>query len=131
MRRTVSAETTQAASTATVIGRLPVLSSARNPIVSGPPMIATARPLMPTRAQTTGDTACAVLTMAERAGEGLPTSAPRNSEAKNRPPRKPEPMEIAEAIDFSTTSSATWRQRVGRVDVDAAARRARRTAPPA
>ncbi len=38
--------------------------------------------------------------------KNLPTSAPRNSEAKNRPPRKPEPMETAEAIDFSTTSSA-------------------------
>ena len=77
-------------------------------MVSGPPMIATASPLMPTSAQTTGETACAVLTMASAPANALPTSAPRNSEAKNRPPRKPEPIEIAEAIDFSTTSSATW-----------------------
>ena len=63
---------------------------------------------MPTSAQTTGDTACAVLTMASAPANVRPTSAPRNSEAKNRPPRKPDPIEIAEAIDFSTTSKATW-----------------------
>ena len=77
-------------------------------MVSGPPMIATASPLMPTSAQTTGETACAVLTTASAPANSLPTSAPRNSEAKNSPPRKPGPIEIAEAIDFSTTSSATW-----------------------
>ena len=107
VRRTVSAEMTQAASTATVSGRLPVLSSARKPMVNGPPMIATARALMPTSAQTTADTAWAVLTAASVPANSLPTSAPRNSEAKNRPPRKPEPIETAEANDFSTTSRAT------------------------
>ena len=76
-------------------------------MVSGPPMIATASPLIPTSAHTTGETACAVLTMASAPANALPTSAPRNSEAKNRPPRNPEPIEIAEAIDFSTTSSVT------------------------
>ena len=78
-------------------------------MVSGPPMIATASPLIPTRAQTTGETACAVLTAASVPANSLPTKAPRNSDAKNRPPRKPEPMEIAEATDFSTSNRATYR----------------------
>ena len=36
----------------------------------------------------------------------LPSSAPRNSDAKNRPPRKPEPSEIAEAASLSTKTLA-------------------------
>ena len=35
--------------------------------------------------------------------KSLPSSAPRNSEAKNRPPRKPEPIETAEAASFSSS----------------------------
>ena len=54
------ADTTEAASTATVIGRLPVLSSARNAMVNGPPTTATAMALMPTRAHTTGRQALAL-----------------------------------------------------------------------
>ena len=75
-------------------------------MVSGPPTIATASALMPTSAQTTGGTACATVTIASTPANSLPTSAPRNSEAKNSPPRKPEPIEIAEADAFSTISSA-------------------------
>ncbi len=100
------ADTTEAASTATVMGRLPVLSSARNAIVSGPPTTATAMALMPTRAHTTGGSACVAVTVARPAANSLPVSAPRNSEAKNNPPRKPEPIETAEATDFAKISSA-------------------------
>ena len=42
----------------------------------------------------------------ERRRRAFPSSAPRNREAKNRPPRKPEPMLMAEAADFSRISSA-------------------------
>jgi hypothetical protein len=104
VRRTVSADTTQAASTAAVMGRLPVASSAKNPMVNGPPMMPTASALMPTRAHTTGDTACAVVTAAIAVAKAFPISAPKNKEAKNNPPRKPEPIEMADARAFSTTS---------------------------
>ena len=63
---------------------------------------------MPTSAQITGDTACTVLTAASTPAKHLPSTAPRNSDAKNRPPRNPDPIEMAEAADFSTTSSPTW-----------------------
>ncbi len=106
MRRTVSADTTQAASTAMVIGRLPVLSSARNAMVRGPPTTATATALMPTRAHTTAGSACVALTSASPAANSLPISAPRNSEAKNSPPRKPEPIDTAEATALARISSA-------------------------
>ena len=78
-------------------------------MVSGPPMIATASPLMPTRAQTSCGTAWAALTSANAPAKAFPSNAPRNSEAKNSPPRKPEPIEIAEAVAFRTTSRTTQR----------------------
>jgi hypothetical protein len=37
----------------------------------------------------------------------LPNNAPRNSEAKKRPPRKPEPMEKAEAVAFMISMART------------------------
>ena len=54
-------------------------------MVSGPPMIATASPLMPTSAQTTGETACAVLTAAERAGEGLAHQRAQEQRGEEQP----------------------------------------------
>ena len=75
-------------------------------MVNGPPMIATARPLMPTSAQTSCGIACVALTIASAPAKALPSNAPRNSEAKNRPPRKPDPMLMAEASAFSTMSNA-------------------------
>ncbi|MNY76992.1 hypothetical protein D3C86_2167570 [compost metagenome] len=50
MLRTTSEEVMTAASTSAVIGKSPVISRARNVIVSGPPMTATASELMPTTA---------------------------------------------------------------------------------
>src|SRR6202043_1412525 len=90
VRRTVMAEITEAATTATVSGRLPVLSSVRNAMVSGPPTTATASALMPTSAQTTGGTACTIVTAASTPANSLPSSAPRNREGKKKPPRNPE-----------------------------------------
>ena len=52
---------------------------------------------MPTTAMVAGGTIWVVLTSASALPKNLPTSAPRNSEAKNNPPRNPEPIEIAEA----------------------------------
>jgi hypothetical protein len=106
VRRTVIAETTEAATTATVSGRLPVLSRARKVMVSGPPTTATASALMPTSAQTIGGTACTTVTSASTAANSLPSRAPRNSEAKNRPPRNPEPSDTADAVAFSRISRA-------------------------
>ncbi len=77
-------------------------------MVSGPPMIATARPLMPTRAQIVGEIMCSGLTPPTIRANALPSTAPRNNEAKNKPPRKPEPIEIADASAFSSTSSSRW-----------------------
>ena len=108
MRRTVRAETTQAASTAAVIGKLPVVSSARNPIVSGPPTMATATPLMPTSAHTTAGSAWAAEMCANTPANSLPSTEPRNKEAKNRPPRNPEPIDTADAIAFRTNSMARY-----------------------
>ncbi len=90
-----------------VSGRLPVASRARKPIVSGAPIMATASALMPTTALTTSGAACVGITRNSMPANSLPTSEPRNSEAKKRPPRKPEPIDTAEAIDFISTSRAT------------------------
>ena len=54
-------------------------------MVSGPPMIATARPLMPTKAQTTGDTACAVLTMASAPAKGLADQGAEEQRGEEQP----------------------------------------------
>ena len=82
-------------------------SSVSSAIVSGPPTTATASALMPTSAHTTAGRTCTTVMVASRAANSLPTSAPRNSEAKNSPPRKPDPMDTAEAVAFSTISRAT------------------------
>ena len=63
---------------------------------------------MPTRAHTTGGSAWVTVTAASPAANSLPASAPRNSEAKNNPPRKPEPIDTAEATDLAMISSAIW-----------------------
>ena len=76
-------------------------------MVSGPPTIATAIALMPISAHTTGDRAW-VATRDSRSPNSVPVSTPRNREAKNSPPRKPEPMDTAEATDFARISSAMW-----------------------
>ena len=39
----------------------------------------------------------------------LPNSMPRNSEAKNRPPRKPEPIENAEATALASSNASATR----------------------
>ena len=79
-----------------------MLSSASNAIVNGPPTTAVASALMPTSAHTTAGTACTTVTSASAPANSLPSRAPRNRDAKNNPPRKPEPMLMAEATDFST-----------------------------
>ena len=105
MRRTVSDDSTQTPSTAMVSGRLPVASNARNPMVMGPPMIAVAIELMPTTAIAVAGTTCAMPTRSSAVPRNLPIRVPRNREAKNRPPRKPEAIEVAVAQAFISTSS--------------------------
>ena len=104
VRRTVIALTTLAVSTATVIGSDPVLSNVSSAIVSGPPTTAVASALMPTMAQITGGSACTTSTVASSPANILPSNAPSSREAKNNPPRNPDPMLIADAADFSRIS---------------------------
>ena len=69
-------------------------------MVSGPPTTATAKEAMPTMAQTSAGRAGPWTTRARPADQSLPTRVPSRREAKNRPPRKPVPSEMAEARDF-------------------------------
>ena len=131
VRRTVSADTADATSTAIVSGRLPVLSRARNDIVSGPPTTATAKALMATSAQTDSGRPYIGVTRASTPANSFPVIAPRNNDAKNNPPRKPEPMETADATAFITSNSATCGSGYGRVDAGMQRRMTGGTAPAA
>lgn len=73
-------------------------------MVSGPPRIAVAMALIPTMPSTTAGTWSENSDIHAKA-TSLPSIAPRKSEAKNRPPRKPLPIEMAEATAFRTISA--------------------------
>ena len=95
-----------AANTTPVSVRSPVDSSARKVMVSGPPMMPTAIDVMPTTAAMAGSMPDAGAISNISAAKILPSSAPSSSEAKNRPPRKPEPSEITEAAILSRKTEA-------------------------
>ncbi len=71
-------------------------------MVRGPPTMATAKAPMPTRAEAAGSGETAPLRVRIWA-KAWPARAPSSREAKKRPPRKPEPSEIAEAAILSSS----------------------------
>jgi hypothetical protein len=90
-----------------VNGRLLVASSARNPIVSGPPIIAVASKLMPTTAIVASGATCAVLTGARAVPKNLPKRTQEQG-GEEQTVADPGEFEIAVAHDFITTSSPSY-----------------------
>src|SRR4051794_5072179 len=95
-----------AISTAVVSQRSPVDSSAMNVMVSGPPITETDSAPMPTTAYTCGSSVKAGERYDAPSASMRPASAPSSSEAKNNPPRNPDPSETIEASALSANSSA-------------------------
>ncbi len=75
-------------------------------MVRGPPTMATAKAPMPTRADAVGSGEITPV-MARIWAKAWPARAPSSSEAKNRPPRNPDPSEIAEAAILMSSSPST------------------------
>ena len=105
---TVEAEAAPAApTTASVSLRSPVISSASRVIVMGPPTIETASELIPTSANSVSCPARFGKPSVSTPMKRRPVSTPSSSDAKNRPPRKPEPIDTEEASALATSTSAS------------------------
>ena len=76
-----------------------VASSTSSDSVIGPPTTATVIAAMPITAASLGSTGLAPGMSAISPAKIWPTSDPRNSDAKNSPPRKPNASDTAEASD--------------------------------
>lgn len=76
-------------------------------MVSGPPMTATPKALIPMIASASGDSIPGI-SHSIGIASALPIGAPSSSEAKNSPPVNPEPMvrAVASALKTNSTSSA-------------------------
>ena len=99
-------------------------------MVSGPPTTATAMLLMPMSAQVCGSGCSPGSQQVDGAGDTRPPNrAPMNTEAKNRPPRKPEPIDTAEATDLAQQDQRDLAQRQRAFRAARRARRGRRRAP--
>ena len=76
-------------------------------MVSGPPTIATAIPLIPIRPYVPSEKTATGHASSMAAANARPSMAPRNSDAKNSPPRNPEPSDMAEATALLPSSSSS------------------------
>ena len=98
--RTKTPEIADATITAPEIARSLVVSRIRKVRVRGPPTTPVATAAIPTTAA--NPTSTCIPIRAAPIALIFPINAPKNSDAKNRPPRKPAPKDMADAIDFKT-----------------------------
>ena len=106
MKRTKTLVTMHAASTTAVTSTLRVISRTRKDIVSGPPTMATPSVAIPVSMLTSGSTGNQGTAISSSAAKSLPSRLPTKSDAKNRPPRKPDARDTRQAVSFRTMMMA-------------------------